>query len=33
LNPDYPLAIFRDFEASCDYSSRRSGEASSNGYH
>jgi hypothetical protein len=33
LNPDCPLAIFRDFEARCDYSSRRRGEAGSNGYH
>ena len=33
LNPDCPLAIFRDFEARCDYSSWRMGEASSNEYH
>jgi len=33
FNPDCPLAIFRDFEASCERSPWRWGEAGSNGYH
>jgi hypothetical protein len=31
--PDSPLAIFRDFEASCEHSSGQCGEVGSNGYH
>lgn len=33
FNPNYPLAIFREFEASCELLPWYWGDAGSNGYH